>query len=330
MTMRVLVAGGAGYIGSVTTAALVSDGHRVVVLDNLSHGHARAVHHDARLVTGDIADARSVRKACEDGIDVAMHFAAFIEVGESVSDPARYYGNNAAASIRFLEHLKDCGVTRIVFSSSAAVYGEPERVPIDEDSPPNPVNPYGRTKRIVEQVLEDYDRAYGIRSLALRYFNAGGSYLSLGEDHHPESHLIPRVIDSAIRGEAVRVYGDRYPTRDGTCVRDYIHVRDLADAHIRAARHLCGGGGSDVCNLGSGRGSTVLEVIEAAERVTGRRIERMIAEKRPGDPPELIASHERAGRLLGWGDELADIDEIVESAYAWRKEHPGGYGDIHT
>lgn len=328
-SMNVLVAGGAGYIGSVTTASLIAGGHRVIVLDNLSHGFLDAVHPEAQLVVGDISNARAVREACRAGIDVAMHFAAFIEVGESVSDPAKYYSNNVYKSIRFLDILMKCGVTRLVFSSTAAVYGEPERVPLTEDAPLCPVNPYGRTKRMIEQVLADYDRAYSFRSVSLRYFNAGGALGDFGEDHRPESHLLPCILDAAIRGDAVSVYGDDYPTRDGSCIRDYIHVRDLADAHILAARYLSEGGKTDAFNLGAGRGYTVLEVIRAAERIIGRSIRRAAAARRPGDSPSLVASAEKAHRALGWGDGLSDLDEIIESAYAWRLSHPGGYGEHH-
>lgn len=328
-SLTVLVAGGAGYIGSVAAASLLAAGHRVVVLDNLSHGSIGAVHPEARFVVGDIANARAVREACRGGIDVAMHFAAYIEVGESVSDPANYYGNNVVGSIRFFKLLRACEVTRIVFSSTAAVYGEPERLPLTEDAPLRPMNPYGRTKRMIEQVLADYDRAYGFRSVSLRYFNAGGALFSYGESHQPESHLIPRIIDAAIRGGTVNVYGDDYPTRDGSCIRDYIHVRDLADAHILAARYLHDGGETDTFNLGTGRGFTVLEVINAVERIAGRSIKRAVAPRRPGDPPSLVASPEKARRVLGWGGGLADLDEIVESAFAWRISHPGGYGDCH-
>jgi UDP-glucose 4-epimerase len=250
-------------------------------------------------------------------------------VGESVSDPTKYYRNNVSKSIRFLNILMECGVTRLVFSSTAAVYGEPERVPLTEDAPLCPVNPYGRTKRMIEQVLADYDRAYSFRSVSLRYFNAGGAHFSCGESHRPESHLIPCIIDAAVRGDAVSVYGDDYPTRDGSCIRDYIHVRDLADAHILAARYLLHGGGTDAFNLGTGRGFTVFEVISAAERIIGRPIGRSAASRRSGDSPSLVASAEKAHRVLGWGDCLSGLDEIIESAYTWRLSHPGGYGEYH-
>lgn len=327
--LRVLVAGGAGFIGSVTTARLIRAGHRVTVLDNLSHGFRAAVHPEARFVRGDISDATAVRDACDGGIDVAMHFAAFIEVGESVVDPSKYYTNNLARATRFFDLLRENGVLRLVFSSTAAVYGNPETVPIREDAPLLPVNPYGWSKRMVEQVLADYDRAYGFRSVALRYFNAGGAFDGFGESHRPESHLIPIILNAALSGTPVKVFGNDYPTRDGSCVRDYIHVRDLAEAHILAASHLHAGGVSDAFNLGTGRGFTVLEVIETAARVTGRTVERVIAERRPGDPPALVASPEKAQRVLGWNRDPAGLEEIVRSAYEWKRKFPDGYGDDH-
>jgi UDP-glucose 4-epimerase len=256
-----------------------------------------------------------------------LHFAAFIEVGESVTDPAKYYGNNLACAVRFFELLRKNGVSRLVFSSTAAVYGDPASVPIQEDAPLQPVNPYGWSKRVVEQILADCDRAYGMKSVSLRYFNAGGSFESFGESHRPESHLIPLILEAALRREPIRVFGCDYPTRDGSCVRDYIHVKDLAEAHILAAEYLFRGGQSDCFNLGSGQGFTVLEVIETAERVTGRPIERRIVERRPGDPPALVASPEKAHRILRWNTNLAGLDDIVSSAYEWKRKFPHGYGE---
>ncbi len=326
--MHILVAGGAGYIGSVAVATLIDAGHRVTVLDNLSHGHLAAIHPEARFVKGDIMNRRAVMEACRD-IDVAMHFAAFIEVGESVENPSKYYINNISKSIRFFDNLRACGVARLVFSSTAAVYGEPDRTPIDEDAPLAPVNPYGWSKRMIEQILSDYDRAYGFRWTALRYFNAGGAYGGFGEDHRPESHLIPRILMAAEKGETARVFGGDYPTRDGSCVRDYIHVRDLAEAHVLAARRLMDGGGSDVFNLGTGNGYTVLEVIDTAGKVIGRPISRMVSERRPGDSPSLVASSEKARHILGWNPGLT-LHDIISSAHDWRRAHPSGYGDTHA
>jgi UDP-glucose 4-epimerase len=314
--LHILVAGGAGYIGSVTAARLIRDGHR-------------AVHPEARFVRGDISDESAVGEACREGIDVVLHFAAFIEVGESVADPLKYYGNNLARTIRFFELLRGNGVLRLVFSSTAAVYGNPASVPIREDAPLQPVNPYGWSKRVVEQALADCDRAYGMRSVSLRYFNAGGSYESFGESHYPESHLIPLILEAALRGKPVRIYGCDYPTRDGSCVRDYIHVQDLAGAHILAAEYLYRDGRSDCFNLGSGQGFTVLEVVDTAERIIGRLLERRIVERRPGDPPALVASPEKAQRILGWKRDFSGLDEIVASAYEWKRKFPDGYGANH-
>ncbi len=328
-SLNILVAGGAGFIGSVTTASLLRAGHRVTVLDNLSHGFRAAVPPEARFVMGDISDARAVREACSGGVDAALHFAAFIEVGESVANPAKYYTNNLACSIRFFDNLRESGVNRLVFSSTAAVYGDPCTVPLSEDAALQPVNPYGWTKRTVEQALTDYSRAYGFRSVALRYFNAGGAFESYGEDHRPESHLIPLILRAALDGTPIRVFGDDYPTDDGSCVRDYIHVRDLADAHILAAQYLHRGGDTDAFNLGTGRGFSVLEVIRAAERVTGRAVAHEVTERRPGDPPALVASPEKAQRVLGWRKDLAGLEEIIASAHEWKRNHPAGYGGEH-
>jgi len=323
--MNVLVAGGAGYIGSVVTAVLVESGHDVAVLDNLSKGYRRAVHPDARFFEGDIADGELIRRICESGIDVAMHFAAFIEVNESVRNPSMYYDNNVARSIRFFDNLRACGVNRVVFSSTAAVYGDPESVPLTEDAPLRPVNTYGRTKLVVEQVLGDYDRAYGMRYAALRYFNAGGAYRDYGESHRPESHLIPLILDAALGNTELKVYGDDYDTRDGSCVRDYIHVKDLADAHILAAEYLAGGGSSESFNLGTGEGFTVLDVVKTAERVTGAKIEYRVVDRREGDTAVLVASPEKARRILGWGGKLSGLEEIMESAWKWKLRFPHGY-----
>jgi len=327
--LHILVAGGAGYIGSVTAACLIREGHRVTVLDNLSHGFSGALDPSARFIRGDIADERAVRESCAGNIDVVMHFAAYIEVGESVVDPAKYYRNNLSRSIRFFELLRENGVSRVVFSSTAAVYGVPSSVPIFEDAALQPVNPYGWTKRMIERILTDYERAYGMRSVSLRYFNAGGSFESYGENHHPETHLIPRILDAAIQGKPVQIFGNDYPTRDGSCIRDYIHVTDLAEAHILAAKYLSRGGASDCFNLGSGNGFTVLEVIRAAERIIRRPIERITMGRRAGDPPALIASPEKAQRVLGWKKELSGLEEIVASAYDWKREFPKGYGEGH-
>jgi len=326
-SLRVLVAGGAGYIGSVVTAALVEGGHRVTVLDNLSKGHRGAVHPDARFVEGDIADARALGLLLRDGFDAAMHFAAFIEVGESVIDPAKYYRNNIAGSLAFFDSLREGGVGRLVFSSTAAVYGEPAELPISEDAPLLPVSPYGWSKLMVEQALGDYDRAYGFRSVALRYFNAGGAVGTFGENHRPESHLIPRILDAVMRSEPITVFGDDYDTRDGSCIRDYVHVRDIASAHVLACRYLADGGASGCFNLGTGTGYSVIEVIRCVERVTGRSVPFEIAPRREGDSAVLVASPEKARTVLGWDQELAGLDDIVQSAWNWKQRFPNGYGE---
>ncbi|MFC1692921.1 UDP-glucose 4-epimerase GalE [Candidatus Latescibacterota bacterium] len=323
--MNVLVTGGAGYIGSVTTAGLLAQGHHVTVLDNLSSGHRKAVHPDARFIQGDISDKSVIRGVCRDEIDVVMHFAAFIEVGESTINPSKYYDNNLIKSIRFLDNLREADVNRLVFSSTAAVYGEPERIPLEENAALRPVNPYGKSKMVVEQVLEDYDRAYNFKSISLRYFNAGGAFGPYGEDHNPESHLIPLIIDAALNSSPLKVFGNDYDTSDGSCIRDYIHVRDLAEAHILAAGYLCKGGCTDYFNLGTGRGYTVLEVIKTAEKITGKSINLEITGRREGDSAVLVASPKKAKHVLGWNKQLASLEEIIGSAWEWRKQNINGY-----
>ena len=325
--MNILVAGGAGYIGSVLTAALVNSGHTVTVLDNLSTGHRNAVHPAATFVHGSITDKAAVGTACKNGIDVTMHFAAFIEVGESVDNPSKYYENNVNGSRLFFDNLRASGVTRLVFSSTAAVYGEPEQIPLTETSTLRPANPYGWTKRIVEQILADYDRAYGFRSVSLRYFNASGAAGDFGEDHRPESHLIPRIFESVIEGREVRVFGNDYDTPDGSCIRDYIHVSDLAQAHFFAASYLMGNNSSNCFNLGTGHGFSVLDVIDTVSRVIGRPVPFTIVPRRPGDTARLVASHEKAQTTFGWGKSLLPLEIIVESAWRWKTRFPKGYGD---
>ncbi len=325
--MKILVAGGAGYIGSVVTRTLIEAGHNVTVLDNLSKGHREAVHPDASLVVGDISDRKLVTEICSNGIDLAMHFAAFIEVGESVKDPAKYYENNVLKTLDYITAVKEAGVDKFVFSSTAAVYGDPETVPITESSALKPVNPYGRTKLMIEEALRDFDSAYDFRSVCLRYFNAGGAYGGCGEDHDPESHLIPLILKAVIAKKALKVFGTDYGTRDGSCIRDYIHVKDLAQAHLLAAEYLAKGGSSDAYNLGSGDGFTVLEVIEAVKKVTGEDVAYDIAERRDGDPEALLASHDKAKSVLGWGDGLSSLEDIIGSAWQWKQEHPDGYGE---
>jgi UDP-glucose 4-epimerase len=325
--MSTLVIGGAGYIGSVTLEHLLRAGERVVVLDNLSRGHRAAVAEEAVFVEGDFADPGVLRSTFQDhGITAVMHFAAHSQVGESMENPLIYWENNVQAGVTLLRCMADTGVQMIVFSSTAAVYGEPESVPITEDHPRSPTNTYGVTKLAFEHMLADAGRAHGIRSVSLRYFNAAGATERLGEDHTPETHLIPLVLQVALgRRSAITIFGDDYPTRDGTCVRDYVHVADLAQAHLLALEHLRGGGPSEVFNLGNGEGFTVREIVEIAREVTGHPIPADVGSRRPGDPAALIASSERISRRLGWNPGLGDIRTILRSAWTWYRAHPHGF-----
>jgi UDP-glucose 4-epimerase len=324
--MRVVVTGGAGYIGSVVTEELVRDGHEVIVIDSLRKGHREAVVPGAVFVKADLNDRGTLQSTLRGrSIEAVIHMAADSLVGESVTDPARYYGNNVAAGLALLEEMHNCGVRKLVFSSTAAVYGEPEKQPIEEGDPVRPTNPYGETKLAFERALIWFERAYGIRYASLRYFNAAGATAACGEDHNPETHLIPIVLQCAagVR-ETVEVYGDDYPTPDGTCVRDYIHVLDLARAHILALGIL--DSRSAVYNLGcGGTGYSVREVIETARRVTGRNIPVRMGRRRPGDPAVLIASSGLIASQLGWKPQLQSLEKIVASAWEWMKSHPDGY-----
>lgn len=327
--MAILVTGGAGYIGSVVAELLHARGEQVVVLDNLSRGHRNAVPAGIAIYVGDIGDRQIVATiAREHELEACLHFAALACVGESVSDPARYFENNVQQGIGLIDELRLAGVRRIVFSSTCATYGEPDRVPITEDHPLRPANPYGETKLIIERLLQSYDHAYGVKFVALRYFNAAGATENLGEDHDPEVHLIPNVLAVA-RGLSpyVRVFGSDYPTPDGTAVRDYIHVADLATAHVLALDYLRNKGASVSLNLGNGVGFSVLEVVEAARRVTKCRIESQFEPRRPGDPAQLVADASRARSLLGWQPAHADLDEIIDSAWQWHLAHPKGYDE---
>jgi UDP-glucose 4-epimerase len=325
--MAILVTGGSGYIGSVTIERLQAKGEQVVVLDDLAHGHRAALPPGIPFYQGKIADNELVsRIAREHALDSCIHFAALIEVGESVIDPAKYFENNTAQGIAFLGALVQSGVRRIVFSSTAAVYGDPQQIPITEQSHKWPKNPYGWSKLFMERILDAYDAAYGLKFVALRYFNAAGATENRGEDHRPESHLIPNVLSAALgQLPAIRVFGRNYLTPDGTPVRDYIHVVDLADSHIRALDYLRLGGQSDFLNLGTGRGYSVLEVIECARSVTGREIPLQIESPRAGDPARLIADPSKAKALLGWEPAVSDLRTIVGSAWDWRLRHPNGY-----
>ncbi|HZI17280.1 MAG TPA: UDP-glucose 4-epimerase GalE [Pyrinomonadaceae bacterium] len=326
--MRVLVTGGAGYIGSVVTEELLADGHEVVVFDNLSKGHRGAIVEGAAIVEGDLLDAEALRRAfAENGTEAVIHMAAHSLVGESVTDPAKYYRNNVTAGLALLDAMRGAGVSRIVFSSTAAVYGEPEKQPVEERDPTSPTNPYGETKLAFERALGWYGQAHGVRYCSLRYFNAAGATSRCGEVHDPETHLIPIVLQAAAgRRPHVEVYGDDYPTRDGTCVRDYIHVVDLARAHVLALGIL--GERSAVYNLGcGGEGYTVREVVEAARGVTGRDIPVRVGARRAGDPAVLVASSERIRRELGWEPRYQDLRLIIRSAWDWMQAHPEGYAE---
>lgn len=325
--MAILVTGGAGYIGSITVERLLAKGEQVVVLDDLARGHRAALPPDIPLYQGKTGDRDLVaRIAREHKLESCIHFAALIEVGESVKEPAKYFENNVGHGIAFLDALVQAGVRRLVFSSTAAVYGDPEQIPIAEESRKWPRNPYGWSKLFMERLLESYDTAYGLKFVALRYFNAAGATKLHGEDHRPESHLIPNVLAAALgQQQAIRVFGNNYPTPDGTPIRDYIHVVDLADAHISALDYLRSAGPSDFLNLGTGRGYSVLEVIECAREITGRDIRVRIESPRPGDPARLIADPSKAKAVLGWQPAVSDLRAIVRSAWDWRVLYPQGY-----
>ncbi len=321
--MKVLVVGGAGYIGSHMVKALLGAGYQVAVLDNLSTGYADAVI-GVELIEGDLADQAFVRGVLADGFEAVMHFASYIQVGESVHQPAKYYRNNVVHTQNLLDAMVECGVRRLVFSSTAAIFGEPVQVPIDEDHPKAPTNPYGRTKWMVEQMLGDYDRAYGLKSACLRYFNAAGADPEgqLGERHDPETHLIPLILQAASgRRPAISVFGTDYDTPDGTCIRDYIHVSDLCDAHLLALDWLQAGEKSAAFNLGNGQGFSVNEVIEASRRATGKEIPVTYAPRREGDPARLVADSTKIMRELGWRPRFGDLDSIVKHAWQWELRH---------
>src|SRR5713101_9373313 len=318
--MAILVTGGAGYIGSVMVELLRARGERVVVLDSLSRGHREAVPQDVPFYEGGIGDGGLVaRIASENDIESCVHFAALAYVGESVTEPALYFENNVAQGIALLNALLKAEVRRLVFSSTCATYGEPEQVPISEDHPQRPTNPYGWSKLMMERIMESYDRAYGLRFVALRYFNASGATAQSGELHEPETHLVPNVLRAAL-GEisAVSVFGNDYPTPDGTPIRDYIHVADLGAAHILALDHLSAGGKSEHLNLGNGQGYSVMEVIETARQVTGRPITIKIEPRRAGDPSRLVADAAKARRVLAWQPAYPDLVSIIRTDWDWR------------
>lgn len=327
---RVLVSGGAGYIGSHAVRALAEAGHAVVVLDNLSAGHAAAVPGGVPLVMGDMQDTALVARAlAEHRIDAVMHFAAWLDVAASVGDPLGYYRNNVTGTVSVLDAMRQAGVRQFVFSSTCATYGEPSRVPMDEALDQRPINAYGETKLAIERALPHVERAYGIRWTALRYFNAAGAHpdATLGEDHRPEIHLIPRAIQAATGGAPLRVFGEDYPTADGTCLRDYIHVCDLADAHVLALAALADGAPSAAYNVGTGTPHSVRAVIEAVSCAVGRPVRWERAPRRPGDPAALYASSLKIRQALGWQPRYADLDTIVQHAWRWHASHPRGYED---
>jgi UDP-glucose-4-epimerase GalE len=323
----VLVSGGAGYIGSHTAKALRAAGHRPVIFDNLSAGHREAAL-DHPLVVGDIRDLEAVRRAIrQSGATAVLHFAALLSVADSVRDPVGYYRNNVQGALTVLEAMTHENCKLFVFSSTCAVYGEPIETPLRETHPTNPINAYGQTKLAVEQALPHFERAYGIRYVALRYFNAAGADPEgqLGEDHDPEIHVIPRTLAAAASGTPIDIFGDDYPTPDGTCLRDYVHVMDLADAHVRALQRLESGGESAKYNAGTERPSSVLDVVNAVERVTGKKVERRHGARRPGDPAVLYASAEKIRSELGWKPRYVELDGIVRDAWRWHSTHPSGY-----
>jgi len=327
--LAILVCGGAGYIGSHTVYELIRRGESVVIADNLQTGHRGAIHPQARFYEGDIRDAAILDSIfTENEIEAVVHFAANSLVGESMERPLKYFNNNVYGMQVLLEAMVRHNVGQLVFSSTAAVYGEPKRIPIREEDETEPTNTYGETKRTMERMMKWVSRADGIRYVSLRYFNAAGALAdgSIGEDHHPETHLIPLILQvPLLQREYITVFGDDYATPDGTCVRDYIHVTDLADAHVLALEYLKRGGESDIFNLGNGTGFSVKEMIEAASRVVDREIRVQMGARRSGDPAQLIASSDKARRVLGWKPRYTDVQEIIASAWKWQKQHPEGY-----
>jgi UDP-glucose-4-epimerase GalE len=325
---RVLVTGGAGYIGSHAVRALLDAGHAVVVVDDLSAGHREALPPNVPLIAAPLHDRATVVSALrEHRVQAVMHFAAWLAVGESVRDPLGYYHNNVVGSLELLAAMTEADVTQLVFSSTCAVYGEPSRVPIVETLDKHPINAYGETKLTIERALPHVERAFGLRWIALRYFNAAGAHPdgTLGEDHDPEIHLIPRAIQAATGGEPLQVFGEDYPTPDGTCLRDYIHVSDLAEAHVRALAALEAGAASGAFNVGTGQPHSVREVIDTVSRVVGSPVEWTAAARRPGDPAALYAASDRLQGALGWRPRYPDLDTIVQHAWRWHQAHPRGY-----
>ena len=326
--MNILVAGGAGYIGSHMCKYLAQNGHTPIVIDNLIYGHREAVKWGA-FIDGKIENTDILNRVfSEYEIAAVMHFAAFAYVGESVTDPGKYYENNVAATISLLETMRRHNILKFIFSSTCATYGEPAEIPITETHPRKPINPYGRSKVMVEEILDDYQNAYGLKSISLRYFNAAGADPDgeLGEDHDPETHLIPLVLQTALgKRDEIVIFGDDYPTRDGTCIRDYIHVTDLAQAHLLALEKLMNDSPGGKYNLGNCDGSSVRQVIDMAREITGKKIHSKTAERRPGDPAILIGSSDKAIKELGWRPQFADLQSILETAWYWHMNNPAGF-----
>jgi len=323
--MKILVIGGAGYIGSICTEVLLDDGHKVAVFDNLTEGHRRAVDPRAHLIEGDLADRSAIEAALSNSQpEAVMHFAASALVSESMVQPSKYFRNNIANGLNLLDAMVAVGVNKIVFSSTCAIFGRPERQPMDENLPTGPINPYGESKLAFERILRWYDEIHGLKFVSLRYFNAAGASDRFGEDHRRETHLIPNVLKVALGQKAcVEVYGTDYETPDGTCIRDYIHIVDLARAHILALDSAK----SEFYNLGTGGGASVREVIDVARKVTGRSIETVERSRRPGDPPRLVATSEKIKRELGWNPQFQSLEAIIESAWKWHQRFPRGYED---
>ena len=324
--MYVLVTGGAGYVGSIVTEHLLKQKHKVIVLDNLQQGHKEAVLSPAEFVSGDICNIKTLEDIlCRFKINAVMHMAAETVVEYSMTDPKRYFHSNLIGGTNLLNVMLKCGIDKIIYSSTAAVYGEPRSIPIEEDHPEIPINSYGESKLMFERILQWYGRAYGIRHMSFRYFCAAGATELLGEDHRPETHLIPNVLKAALNGNnPVSVFGTDYPTKDGSCIRDYIHVSDIAQAHLLALEKI-GDLSGNIYNLGNGKGHSVLEVIKTTEEVVGVKIPAKFCPRRLGDPATLVASSERARRELGWKPQFSKLEDIIESAWRWLKDHPDGY-----
>jgi len=327
----ILVSGGAGYIGSNCVKELLSRGYEIIILDNLVYGHRDLVDEvlKVKLIVGELQDRALLDSVfANNSIAAVIHFAAYAYVGESVSDPAKYYRNNVLGTLTLLEAMLAANVKKIVFSSTCATYGVPESIPITEEEKQNPINPYGRSKLMVENILQDFDVAYQLKSIIFRYFNAAGADPDgqLGEDHNPETHLIPLVLDAALgRRDSISIYGADYPTADGTCIRDYIHVSDLADAHVLGLEYLLNGGNSNIFNLGNGNGYSVLEVIETARAVTAKAIKSIVCQRRAGDPPSLVGSSAKARKVLNWQPRYYDLRTIIEHAWVWHQHRHGNF-----